>query len=210
MSDLFSQSLTEILRASASSEPTPGGGSVSAICAAFAASMASMVANLTIGKKKYKDVEPQVISLRDRVSRLLAEFEELVDEDIRQFGNFMDAYKLPKNTPEEKEKREDSVQEALKGATETPLKVARACVSLLEAVCELAPIGNKMAISDAGVAAYLGEASLRAVLLSADINIPMIRDVTYVERVVQEKEGLIEQAHKLRDKALATVSARMA
>ena len=172
-------SLAEILKASASSEPTPGGGSVSAICAAFAASMASMVANLTIGKKKYKDVEAQVTSLRDQTLRLLAGFEELVDEDIKQFGNFMEAYRLPKNTPEEKEKREASVQKALKGATETPLRVARACVDLLEIVCELAPIGNKMAISDAGVAAYLGEASLRAVLLSADINIPMIKAVSY-------------------------------
>ncbi|HHY16666.1 MAG TPA: cyclodeaminase/cyclohydrolase family protein [Firmicutes bacterium] len=198
MSELFSMSLAEILKASASSEPTPGGGSVSAICAAFAASMASMVANLTIGKKKYKDVEAQVTSLRDQTLRLLAGFEELVDEDIKQFGNFMEAYRLPKNTPEEKEKREASVQKALKGATETPLRVARACVDLLEIVCELAPIGNKMAISDAGVAAYLGEASLRAVLLSADINIPMIKDPDYVEQVVQEKEGLIGQAQKLR------------
>lgn len=203
-------SLAEILKASASSEPTPGGGSVSAICAAFAASMASMVANLTIGKKKYKDVEAQVTSLRDQTLRLLAGFEELVDEDIKQFGNFMEAYRLPKNTPEEKEKREASVQKALKGATETPLRVARACVDLLEIVCELAPIGNKMAISDAGVAAYLGEASLRAVLLSADINIPMIKDPDYVEQVVQEKEGLIGQAQKLKEKAMAIVSARMA
>ncbi len=68
------------------------------------------------------------------MSRLLAEFEELVDEDIRQFGNFMDAYKLPKNTPEEKRKARRFIAEALKGATETPLKVARACVILLEAV----------------------------------------------------------------------------
>ncbi len=210
MSELFSMSLAEILKASAASEPTPGGGSVSAICAAFAASMASMVANLTIGKKKYKDVEAQVTSLRDQTLRLLAGFEELVDEDIKQFGNFMEAYRLPKNTPEEKEKREASVQKALKGATETPLRVARACVDLLEIVCELAPIGNKMAISDAGVAAYLGEASLRAVLLSADINIPMIKDPDYVEQVVQEKEGLIGQAQKLKEKAMAIVSARMA
>jgi formiminotetrahydrofolate cyclodeaminase len=210
LSELFSMSLAEILKASASSEPTPGGGSVSAICAAFAASMASMVANLTIGKKKYKDVEAQVTSLRDQTLRLLAGFEELVDEDIKQFGNFMEAYRLPKNTPEEKEKREASVQKALKGATETPLRVARACVDLLEIVCELAPIGNKMAISDAGVAAYLGEASLRAVLLSADINIPMIKDPDYVEQVVQEKEGLIGQAQKLKEKAMAIVSARMA
>jgi formiminotetrahydrofolate cyclodeaminase len=210
LSELFSMSLAEILKASASSEPTPGGGSVSAICAAFAASMASMVANLTIGKKKYKDVEAQVTLLRDQTLRLLAGFEELVDEDIKQFGNFMEAYRLPKNTPEEKEKREASVQKALKGATETPLRVARACVDLLEIVCELAPIGNKMAISDAGVAAYLGEASLRAVLLSADINIPMIKDPDYVEQVVQEKEGLIGQAQKLKEKAMAIVSARMA
>ncbi len=209
MNRLFSNSLSEILEDSASSAPTPGGGSVSAICAAFGASMASMVANLTVGKKKYKDVEEQVTVIRDKALALMSQFEALVYEDMEQFGNLMEAYRLPKKTPDEKKHRNARIEEAAKGATETPLKVARACVELLEIVCELAPMGNKMAISDAGVAAYLAEASVGAVLLSADINIPTIKDQEYVNQVIKEKEGLKEQAHKLKQKALAIVFERM-
>lgn len=209
MSRMFSNSLSKILEDSASSAPTPGGGSVSAICAAFAASMASMVGNLTVGKKKYKDVEEQVTVIRDKALALISEFEELVYEDMEQFGKLMEAYRLPRKSQEEKKHRSACIEEASKGATETPLRVARACVELLEIVCELAPIGNKMAISDAGVAAYLGEASLGAVLLSADINIPTIKDQEYVNQVIKEKEGLKEQAHKLKQKALAIVFERM-
>lgn len=210
MGSLFDKSLSEILRESASSAPTPGGGSVSGIAAAFAAAMAAMVGNLTIGKKKYKDVEAEVTVLRDKALDLMSTFEALVEEDISQFAKFMEAYRLPKNTQEEKQKREQVLQQALKGATETPLKVARACVELLDLVCKLAPIGNTMAISDAGVAAYLAEAGLRAVLLNVDINVPMIKDQDFVAQARKEKEGLIEQASKLREKAVSIVCERMA
>lgn len=210
MGSLFDKSLSEILRESASSAPTPGGGSVSGIAAAFAAAMAAMVGNLTIGKKKYKDVEAEVTVLRDKALDLMSTFEALVEEDISQFAKFMEAYRLPKDTQEEKQKREQVLQQALKGATETPLKVARACVELLDLVCKLAPIGNTMAISDAGVAAYLAEAGLRAVLLNVDINVPMIKDQDFVAQARKEKEGLIEQASKLREKAVSIVSERMA
>jgi formiminotetrahydrofolate cyclodeaminase len=206
---LFDKSLSDILQEAASSAPTPGGGSVSGIAAAFAASMAAMVGNLTIGKKKYRDVEEQVTALRDKALGLMAAFETLVEEDISQFGKFMEAYRLPKSTEEEKQHREGVLQQALKGATETPLKVARACVELLELVCELAPIGNTMAISDAGVAAYLAEAALYAVLLNVDINVPMIKERGFAVQAIEEKEGLMEQARSLREKAVAIVSERM-
>ncbi|MGI6621471.1 MAG: cyclodeaminase/cyclohydrolase family protein [Bacillota bacterium] len=209
MGRLFDKSLSDILQEAASSAPTPGGGSVSGIAAAFAASMAAMVGNLTIGKKKYRDVEEQVTALRDKALGLMAAFETLVEEDISQFGKFMEAYRLPKSTEEEKQHREGVLQQALKGATETPLKVARACVELLELVCELAPIGNTMAISDAGVAAYLAEAALYAVLLNVDINVPMIKERGFAVQAIEEKEGLMEQARSLREKAVAIVSERM-
>ncbi|HOK64667.1 MAG TPA: cyclodeaminase/cyclohydrolase family protein [Bacillota bacterium] len=209
MKELFSMSLEEVINLSASSEPTPGGGSVSAICAAFAGSMAAMVCNLTIGKKKYKEVEERVMDLRDETMHLISEFKNLVYEDMAEFEKLMDTYKLPKSTPEEKEKRDAALEEALKGATETPLKVARGCLRLLRIVDELAPIGNKMAISDAGVAAYLAEGSLRAVLLNVDINIPSIRDKEYVRNVMKEKEQLIAEAQELKERSLGVVMERM-
>jgi len=209
MSELFDMSLRDVLKVSASKEPVPGGGSVSAIAASFAVAMAAMVSNLTIGKKKYKDVEEKVTSIRDRALGLMTRLEELVDLDMAHFKRFMEIYRMPKETQEEKERRDHLLEEALQAATGTPLEIARTCLEILHMVLELAPIGNAMAISDAGVSAYLAEASLRAALLSADINLPQIKDGEYVQRITKEKDGLVQQAQDLKERALAIVFSRM-
>jgi formiminotetrahydrofolate cyclodeaminase len=97
----------------------------------------------------------------------------------------------------------------LKTATDTPMEIARTLLEALEITDRLAKIGNKMAISDAGVAAYICEAALNAVLLSADINIPMIKDEEYVKNIVAEKEQLVSRAKELKEKAVAVVQERM-
>ncbi len=209
MTDLFDQSLRDVLRVAASSEPVPGGGSVSAIAAAFAASMAAMVGSLTIGKKKYRDVEAQVTSIRDRALALISRSEDLMNDDMGVFNKFMGHYKMTATTSEEKVRKESLIQGALKDATETPLEIARACVEILEIVQEIAVIGNKMAISDAGVSAYLAEAALKAVLLNVDINVPQIKDSEFVKRAKDEKQELITKAETLRASSLETVSARI-
>jgi len=203
-------SLRDVLKVSASSEPTPGGGSIAAITAAFAASMVAMVANLTIGKKKYRDVEAQVTSLRDRALCLMNRAEELVDADMAQFRRFMDCYKMPASTDQERERREHLIQEALKGATDTPLEIARTCLEVLKMADEIAPIGNAMAVSDAGVACYLADAALRAALLNVDINLPQLKDESYVMSARISKEGLLNQATELKEHALKVISARIA
>lgn len=210
MSELFSQSLRDVLKVSASSEPVPGGGSIAAISAGFAASMAAMVCNLTIGKKRYKDVEAQVTRLRDRAMGLMNRAEELVDADMTQFKRFMEYYKMPAESGEEKERRDYLIQGALKGATQTPLDIAHASLEILELVEELAPIGSKMAISDAGVAAYLADAGLRSALLNVDINLPQIKDRAFADAAEQDKNGLLEQAAVLKEKSLSTVARRLA
>lgn len=209
MSELFNSSLRDVLKVSASSEPTPGGGSVAAIAGGFAAAMTAMVGNLTIGKRRYRDVEAQVTSIRDKALCLMNRAEDLVESDMAQFNRFMDCYKMAVSTPEEKERREHLIQEALKGATETPLEIARMCLEILTLVDEISPIGSKMAISDAGVAAYLAEAGLQAALLNVDINVPQIKDEKFANQALQEKEGLIARAKEFRERSTATVSGRI-
>ena len=171
--------------------------------------MAAMVCNLTIGKKRYKDVESQVISIRDRAMGLMNRAEDLVEADMAHFKRFMECYKMPAGTDEEKERREHLIQEALKGATQTPLDIARAALEVLELVDELAPIGSKMAISDAGVAAYLADAGLRAALLNVDINVPQVTDRAFASRALEDKNGLLEQAAKLKDSSMSVVTRRL-
>jgi len=209
MNNVFDSSLRQVLEASASDAPTPGGGSVSAIVGSFGVAMVSMVGNLTVGKTKYQDVEPQVKVILEKTNKLMSRLEELVAEDIKVFGQFMDVLKLPKDTEEQKAERARLMQEALKGATDTPMEIARVCLEGLELAEELSTIGNKGAISDVGVAAYVAEAALNSVLLSVDINIPSIKDAEYVDKIQTEKYALIVKAAQLREKAVAQVRERM-
>ena len=171
--------------------------------------MTAMVCNLTVGKEKFKDVEPQVQAILDEANAIIKKLEKLVDEDMMEFSNFMKAYQLPKATDEEKAARTVAVQKALKSATDTPMEIARVCLEILSITEKLSTMGNKMAISDAGVAAYVAEACVNAVLLSADINIPMIKDEEYVQKVLAEKAQIVAEAKKLKDMALAVVTERM-
>ncbi|HHX50144.1 MAG TPA: cyclodeaminase/cyclohydrolase family protein [Clostridia bacterium] len=209
MSEIFDWSLRKVIEASASDAPTPGGGSVSAMVGCFGVAMISMVGNLTVGKEKYRDVEPQAKKILEQTEQLLGQLEKLVAADIDAFGNFMKVLRMPKDSEEQKAERTRLMQEALKKATDTPLEIARVCLKGLELAQELSSIGNKGAISDVGVGAYVGEAALNSVLLSVDINVPSIKDTIYVEKVLKEKEQLIARARELRTQAVAEVQARM-
>lgn len=209
MSDIFSSSLRQVIEASASDAPTPGGGSVSAMVGSFGVAMTSMVGNLTVGKEQYQDVEPQAKEILAKTNKLLAQLEELVAADIKVFGGFMDALRLPRDTEEQKAERTLAMQRALIGATDTPMEIARVCLEGLIVAEQMSTIGNKGAISDVGVAAYVGEAALNSVLLSVDINIPSIKDTEYVDKVQMEKYALIVKAGELRAKTVAQVKERM-
>lgn len=209
MGMLFDKSLRDIIELSSSKSPTPGGGSISAIAGALGLSMAAMVCNLTLGKEKYSDVEPEVKIILKTAEGLINRLMELTGDDIKVFSKVMSAYRMPRASDEEKEAREAAVQEALKGATEIPMEIARACLKALQVSCRLASIGNKTAVSDAGVAAVLAEAALSGALLNVDINTPMIKDRDYSDRILAEKEKLLKEAGILKERSLAIVRERI-
>ncbi|MFZ3130370.1 MAG: cyclodeaminase/cyclohydrolase family protein [Desulfosporosinus sp.] len=199
----------EFLTVSASSSPTPGGGSVSAYVGALAAAMTCMVARLTLGKEKYQAVEPQVQEILAQAERVLALLKTGLSQDIAEFSNFMAVLKLPKSTAEEKTVRTEKLQKALVSAADTPLGISQNCYKILQLAQELAPIGNLGAISDVGVAAYLAESALKSAMLSVDINLPQIKDEGYQERVKAERTRLLEQAAVLCAETVAVVQSRM-
>jgi len=209
VAQVFDWSIRQFLHEAASSAPTPGGGSVAALAGALAAAMASMVASLTVGKEKYKDVEPEMQAILKRTAALLGEFEALVAADMAAFNAFMAVYKLPKETEEEKAERSRRMQEALVQATDTPLKIASGCLEVLRLAVQAALKGNKGAVSDAGVAAYLGEAALQAALLNVDINVPLIKDAAYVAAAVARRKELSREATVLKERAVAVVKERL-
>lgn len=209
MNKIWEWSTEEFLTVSASSSPTPGGGSVSAYVGALAASMTCMVANLTVGKEKYKEVEPQVTEILAEAEEVLGMLKSGLSQDIAEFSNFMDVLKLPKGTDEEKAARAEKMQEVLVSATDTPLGISQNCFKVLQLAQRLAPIGNKGAISDVGVSAYLAESALKSAMLSVDINLPGIKDEGYQERVKAERARLFEQAAIICADTVAVVQSRM-
>jgi formiminotetrahydrofolate cyclodeaminase len=173
--------IREYLDALASGESTPGGGSATGLAGALGAALGSMVANFTIGKEKYADVEAEMQQALQRSEELRAELTELMDADAEAYGKVTEAYKLPKDTDEQSAARTAAIQEALKGAAEVPLTVARCCFEVLKLSVPLAENGNTYLVTDAGVAARLADAALHSAWLNVEINLRSIKDEAFCE-----------------------------
>ena len=165
------QSVAEFLEDTASANPTPGGGSVSALAGALAAALATMVARLTIGKPKYAEHEARMREAEAGAEALRRELFDLAHEDARAYEAYRSASRLSQRTPEEVALRERALVEAARNATRVPLHTAEACVRALEVALEVATYGNPNAVSDAGVAAWLARGGAEGAALNVRINL---------------------------------------
>jgi len=170
------QKVSEFLDLLASDAPAPGGGSVAALCGALGAALVSMVANLTIGKEKYKDNWDDMRAVLKRSETLRAEFVKLMDEDTEAFNNFMAALRMPRDSEEQKAARKEALGGAAKTATEVPLLTLEKCAELTVLAAEAIKLGNVNAVSDGGSAALLAEAAGKAAAYNVRINLPGIAD----------------------------------
>jgi|Deesub1362A_J573_1020465.scaffolds.fasta_scaffold00425_40 formiminotetrahydrofolate cyclodeaminase len=209
MPNVFDLPVREFLERAGAGTPSPGGGSVAALTGALAVAMLKMVANLTLGREKYRDVEPAVRSILDAAGGLSGEFEALAAEDIAAFDRVMAAYRLPRHPAPEKERRKEAIQDALHQATEIPLEIARAGLETLRQAERLAGVGNELVLSDAGVAGYLAVAAVKSALVNVDVNARLIQNQTYVERVLREKERLEAEAVELGGRVERIVGTRL-
>lgn len=175
----------------ASKAPTPGGGGASAYCGALASALASMVGNLTVGKKTYAAVEEEIVQTLNELSVVRDELIELIDGDAQAFEPLAKAYSLPKSTPEEAAHKEKVMQEALVGAIEAPLSIMRTCARVIDLTEVMAYKGSRMALSDAGVAAVFARAALQGASLNVYINVASLTDTMYAEKVLAETNQLI-------------------
>lgn len=167
---------TEFIDALASSAPTPGGGGASAYVGALSSALASMVGNLTVGKKKYAAVEPEVEEALARLEELRARLLELVDEDARAFEPLAASYRMPKDTPEQQAAKHEAEQAALVGACEVPLEIMGCVQEVVGLTDFMAHKGSRMALSDAGVAAAFARAASDGASLNIYINAKSMDD----------------------------------
>jgi glutamate formiminotransferase/formiminotetrahydrofolate cyclodeaminase len=192
---------TDFLKDIASSDPVPGGGSVSAYAGALSASLTRMVAGLTIGKKKYSAVEPEMTVVAATADSLASSLSTLVDRDAEAYAAVSAAYKLPKDS----QGRDEAITKALLGAAEVPLETARLCTQAAELAATVAGKGNSNAVTDAGVAALLASAGCKGAAFNVKINVSSLSDRSVGAHLQAEADELVARSEKVAAEAYEIV-----
>lgn len=186
-----------------SNAPAPGGGSASALVGATAASLAGMLAALTVSNKKYESVKPQMQSSFERAARLKDELVDLLQKDTEAFDDAAVAFKLPKNTEEEKKKRDEAVEKGLKKATEVPLAVMEKSLEVAHIALDAVKKGNEMAITDGALSALFAETAAAGGMMNVLINLGWMKNEDYIRSTKKRIESLLEEIGKIREEAVS-------
>lgn len=210
---LMEKSVEEFVESVASKAPAPGGGSVAALVGSLGSALTAMVGNLTKGKKAYNELDEkhreELDSSFNEAMKLIERLNELVDEDTKSFNGVMDAFKMPKDTVEQKANRSKAIQEATKEALEVPLETAKRCLEVLKLQKVLALYGNPNAITDVGVGALLGYAGLEGALFNVKINLSGLKDEQYVEKIDRECKYILEEGNSLKEEVIKIVYSKL-
>jgi formiminotetrahydrofolate cyclodeaminase len=188
---LTSMTTSDLLAAFRSSEPTPGGGSASALAGAVGASLLAMVAGLPKPRATSDDEVQRLGDTGAQCSALAVQLEALIDEDSAAYDLVVGAFRMPKGTDEEKAARTAGIQRALTAATEAPLNVMRRCAEALAVAPTIAALGNQNASSDVAVARALLSAGLSGARENVEINLGSLKDEAYVARIREESTALM-------------------
>ena len=171
--------------------PVPGGGGASALVGALGCARGNMVGSLTVGKKKYADVEGDMIALKQKADVLQKDLLRLVEEDAKVFEPLSKAYGMPRETEEEKAEKERVMAIVLKDACSVPMEIMRKCCQAVELIEEFAQKGSVIALSDAGVGAAFCKAALLGASLNVFINTKSMTDREYAGRLNEEAKRMI-------------------
>ncbi len=192
----------EFLTLLASDAPAPGGGGAAAIAAAIAAALTSMLANLTIGKKKFIDHEEETKELLQQAENSRSRMLELAEADAAVFSAFMNCYRMPKDSEDEKALRDAAICQAAKKAAEIPLEIAEESLQIMRITARLVQIGNPNVITDGAVGALLARAALRGSVYNILVNLKLTGDAAYNDMLTQKVALLEEEALQLERQTL--------
>lgn len=193
----------------ASNSPAPGGGSIAALAGTLGAGLTSMVCRLTVGKKKYADVQEEMHSVLAQSEDLRAQLTVLIDKDTDAFTGVMDAFGLPKESDEQRSARTAAIQHAMKEAVRVPLEVMNLCVGAITLTAVTAAKGNANSITDAGVAALMIEAACRGAELNVKINLGTISDAEFCAEVSSAMTAYHNDVARTAQEILARIDAAL-
>lgn len=197
---MLEKKTTEFLEVLSSAEPVPGGGGASAAVGAFAAALGMMVANLTIGKKRYRDVEEEVQAARNRLEDIRNRLTVLVDKDAEAFAPLSRAYGLPKETEEQRQEKERIMEQALYEASVVPMEIMETVTEAMRELELLGEKGSRLALSDVGVGILFAQAALEGASLNIFINTKLMKNRERAEKLNAQAEELIRTGSSLKEK----------
>jgi formiminotetrahydrofolate cyclodeaminase len=200
---------TEFVEVLASKAPVPGGGGASALVGAVGTALGNMVGSLTVGKKKYADVEDEMWELKAKCDQLQKDFLRLIERDAEVFEPLSKAYGMPKETEEEKAEKARVMEIVLKDACSVPMEIMEKCCEAIELIVEFGAKGSKLAISDAGVGAAFCKAALQGASLNVYINTKSMADREYAEELNKKADAMLEKYTKMADETFESVLGRL-
>ena len=201
--DFAQASCTEFVTVLASNAPVPGGGGASALVGAIGTALGNMVGSLTVGKKKYADVEEEIIALKARCDRLQKDLLDQIAADAKGFEPLAKAYGIPKDDPA----RDQVLEEATITACAVPVKIMELCCEALDAIKVFAEKGSRLAVSDAGCGAVCVKAALQAASLNVFINTKTLKNRVLAEEMNARCLGMLDKYCALADEIFETVKA---
>ncbi len=193
----------------ASKAPVPGGGGASALVGAIGMALGNMVGSLTVGKKKYADVEADIIAMKEKATALQADFLRLVEADAEAFEPLSKAYGMPRETEEEKAEKARVMAIVLKDACAVPMEIMEKCCEAIDVIEEFAAKGSALAISDAGVGVVFCKAALLGASLNVFINTKSMADKEYAASLNEKADKMIADYSKKADEIFAAVNAKL-
>ena len=206
---MFRGSLEEFVELLGSSEPAPGGGGAAALVGAVGVALGNMVASLTVGKKKYVEVENEMFSLISKAIILQRELLELVEKDAQAFGPLSKAYGLPQETEVEKAEKSRILEAALNAACTVPLEIMEKCCTAIDMQREFAAKGSRLAISDAGVGVEFCKAALKGASLNVFINTKAMSDRENAGEINRRADEMLDKYGPAADEIFAGVLSRL-
>ncbi len=194
---MLEKKTTEFLDDLSSSKPFPGGGGASAAVGAFASALGLMVTNLTVGKKRYVEVEEEIKEIREKLIDLQNRLVVLTDKDAEAFEPVSKAYKMPKDTPEQQAEKDRVMEAALWGASVVPLEIMEEIYEVMKLLKILGEKGSKMALSDVGVGILFGQAALEGASFNIFINTKSMKNRENAKFLESKADALIAEAEEL-------------
>ena len=195
-----SMTIQEFLDVLSSKEPVPGGGGASALAGALGNALGQMVANLTIGKKKYAQVEDEIKELAERMKGIQGQFTALADQDAKVFAPLAKCYSLPSGTEEEKAYKAEVMEARLLDASLVPMEIMEKAWEMLEIMDILADKGSRMAVSDVGVGVQFIRTALLGAVMNVYINTKSMKNREKAEEMNEKAEHLIKEGTEAADR----------